>query len=84
MFDLKVIGTKKVLYDDTAYSVFCDGTDSEFEFLSFHMNTLGALRQGDIIIDDRFKITVRAGVVGFFNNKCLILCEEFKAPLFND
>ncbi len=84
MFDLKIIGTKKLLYDRTAYSVSCDGTDSEFEFLSFHANTLGALREGDIIIDNKYKLSVRGGVVGFYDNKCLILVEEKTNPLFND
>ena len=84
MFDLKIVGTKRVLYESTAWSVFCDGTDSEFEFMSFHKDTLGALREGDIVIDNKFKIAVRGGVVGFFGNKCLILAEEKVNPLFND
>ena len=84
MFDLRIIGTKNVLYDGTALSVACDGTETEYEFLSFHSNATGVLRRGDIIINNRYKVSVKGGVVGFYDNKCLILCEEQYNPLFKD
>ncbi len=76
MFDLKVIGQRSVLYDAAAKSVFIDGSDSEYEFLSFHVDAVGVLRKGWIIIDNKYRIPVNCGVVNFFNNKCLILADE--------
>lgn len=76
MFDLRVIGQKKVLYDDAVRSVRLDGADSEYEFLSFHIDAVGVLRKGYVIIDNRLRIPIRSGVVTFVNNKCLVLCDE--------
>ncbi|MCG3175472.1 MAG: ATP synthase epsilon chain [Candidatus Omnitrophica bacterium] len=76
MFDLKIIGQKKPIYDGTAQSVILDGVDSEYEFLSFHADTVGVLRKGDIIVNNKYRIPINGGVASFSVNKCLILVEE--------
>jgi len=76
MFDLQVIGQKRTIFNGTAKSVWVDGVESEFEFLSFHAEAVGILRKGEIVIDNRRMIPIQSGVVNFANNKCLILVEE--------
>lgn len=76
MFDLKIIGQKRAIYDGTAQSVCVDGIDSEYEFLSFHADTVGVLRKGNIIINNKYKVPINGGVCSFSLNKCLILVEE--------
>lgn len=76
MFDLTIITPKKVLFEDAVERVLIDGDESEYELLSFHAKTLGILREGDIIINNKIAIPVKAGIVSFDDNKCLILAEE--------
>lgn len=79
MFDLLVVTPKKVLFDEAVERVLIDGDESEYELMSFHTKTLGLLREGDIIINNKIAIPVRAGIVSFDDNKCLILAEEYDA-----
>ena len=76
MFDLKIVGRNKVLFEGAAYSVFIEGSESEFELLSFHSPLLGVLQKGDIVIDNRYKIKVTGGLVSFHDNICYIITEE--------
>ncbi|MBP9732935.1 MAG: hypothetical protein KBD07_01015 [Candidatus Omnitrophica bacterium] len=79
MFDLMVVTPKKILFNDAVERVLIDGDESEYELMSFHSKTLGLLREGDIIINNKIAIPVRAGIVSFDDNKCLILAEEADA-----
>ena len=76
MFDLKIISDRRIIYDDTALSVTMDGESSEYEFLTFHADTMGVLRQGNIVIDNKFKIPIQNGIVSFWDNHCTIIVEE--------
>ncbi len=76
MFDLKIVSETRIIMDEAVKSVIIDGESSEYELLSFHADTVGILRRGDIIIDNNFKVPVLAGVVSFYDNKCLILVQE--------
>jgi F0F1-type ATP synthase epsilon subunit len=76
MFDLTIIGETRVVFSDTASSLFLDGENTEYEFLSFHADTVGILRKGNIVIDNQYKIPVRGGVAVFRDNKCLVLVQE--------
>lgn len=76
MFDLTVVTPKRVLFEDAVERVLVDGDESEYELMSFHAKTLGLLREGDIIINNRIAIPIKAGIVSFNDNKCIILAEE--------
>jgi F0F1-type ATP synthase epsilon subunit len=74
-----IVTPKRVLFEDAVDRVLIDGDESEYELMSFHSKTLGLLRAGDIIINNKIAIPVKAGIVSFNDNKCLILAEEFDA-----
>ncbi|MFT7637192.1 MAG: F0F1-type ATP synthase epsilon subunit [Candidatus Omnitrophota bacterium] len=76
MFDLLVVSPKRVIFDEAVEKVRLDGDQSEYEFLSFHARTMGKLRQGNVIIDEKHTIPIKSGVVRFIDNQCTILCEE--------
>lgn len=76
MFDLTIVTPKRVIFEDAVERVLIDGDDSEYELMSFHAKTLGLLREGEIIINNKVSIPIRAGIVSFNDNKCLILAEE--------
>lgn len=79
MFDLTVVTPKRVLFEEAVDRVTIDGDDSEYELLSFHAKTLGLLRAGEIIINNKIAIPIKSGLVSFNDNKCLILVEEFES-----
>ena len=76
MFDLKVISTGRTVFADAVKSVRLDGTETEFELMSFHANLAAVLRKGQVIIDSKKKISVLRGLVSFYDNRCTILVEE--------
>lgn len=67
-----------LLFDDAVHSVTLDGTDTDYEILSFHKDVLGVLRRGDVVIDSKFKMPIERGLVSMINNKCVILVEPRK------
>lgn len=79
MFDLTIVTPKRVIFEDAVERVLVDGDDSEYELMSFHAKTLGVLREGEIIINNKVSILIKAGIVSFNDNKCLILAEEHDA-----
>lgn len=76
MFDLRIIGIQKDVFKDAVKSVRLDGTDTEFEILSFHANLAAVLRKGQIVIDGKKKVSILRGLVSFYDNRCTILVEE--------
>lgn len=76
MFDLKIVSPKKVILEEAVEKVRIDGDESEYEFLSFHANCIGVLREGLVVINDRKAVPVKKGIVAFKDNKCTILVEE--------
>ncbi len=76
MFDLLIVSPKRIIFDDAVEKVRLDGDQSEYEFWSFHARSMGKLRQGNIIINDKQTIPIKSGVVRFIDNQCTILCEE--------
>ena len=78
MFDLTIITPERILFKDAVDRVFLDGDDTEYELLSFHASLLGVLRRGQIVIDNKKAIPIQAGVVKFFENKCVILIQELR------
>jgi F0F1-type ATP synthase epsilon subunit len=81
MFDLTIVTPKRVIFEDAVERVLIDGDQTEYELMSFHARTLGLLREGDIIINNKISIPIKAGIVSFNDNKCLILAEEFETEV---
>ena len=79
MFDLTIVTPKRVIFEDAVERVLVDGDESEYELMSFHAKALGLLREGDIIINNKIAIPIKAGIVSFNDNKCLMLVEEFES-----
>jgi hypothetical protein len=75
MLDLKILCRTHLVFEDAVNSVSFDGLDSDFELLSFHMDVFGALRKGDIVIDNRLKVPIEYGIVSMIRNKCLVIVE---------
>ena len=78
MFDLKVVSKDRLLFEGTINRVRIEGEESDFEIMSFHADVAGILRKGMIVVDNKYMIVAKKGMVSFHNNKCVILVEELK------
>ena len=83
IFKLVVISPKRLIYENEVESVSLKGDRSDFELLSYHFPILGALEQGDIVINQKERIPIKSGAVRFYANECTILVEEAPAELSN-
>lgn len=75
-FRLQVISLRRVLFDGEVKSVYLSGDEGEYELLPFHYPLLGALPEGEVKVAEKGSIPLRAGVVMFRENKCIIIIEE--------
>ena len=75
-FRLQVISLRRALFDGEVKSVYLSGDEGEYELLPFHYPLLGALPEREIKIAEKGAIPLRAGVVLFRDNKCIIIIEE--------
>jgi F0F1-type ATP synthase epsilon subunit len=66
----------RLLFDGDVRSVYLSGDEGEYEILPYHYPLLGALPEGEIRIAGFNNIGLRAGVVSFKENTCIILIEE--------
>jgi F-type H+-transporting ATPase subunit epsilon len=71
-----ILSPKQVLFDGEAKHVFLPGDLAEFELLDFHAPIVSLLRPGQVIVDWEKAIPIKAGMVKFDKNECLILVEE--------
>ncbi len=78
-FRLRVMSLIRTLFDGEAESVYLTGDEGEYELLPFHYPLLGALPESEIRIAKHESIPVRAGVISFVDNQCVILIEEMNA-----
>lgn len=75
-FRLQVVSLMRLLFDGDVRSVYLSGDEGEYELLPYHYALLGALPEGEIKIQGYSSIGLRAGVISFKENTCLILVEE--------
>lgn len=71
-----ILNPKHVIFDGEAKSVFLPGDMAEFELLDYHAPIVSLLVPGKVIVDWETAIPIKAGMVTFDNNKCMILVEE--------
>jgi len=65
-----------MLFEGEVESVYCSGDEGEYELLPFHFPLLGALPEGELLIAGHESIPLRAGVVLFQDNQCIVIIEE--------
>lgn len=74
-FKLTIMTPDMLVYENEVESVFLTGDHGEYEILPYHYPVLGILKTGNIIIDWKESVPIRAGLVRFFANDCIILIE---------
>ncbi len=75
-FKLTVMTPDSLIYENEIRSVFLTGDTGEYELLPYHYPVLGILKQGNVIINWKESIPIKAGVVRFFANDCILLVEQ--------
>ncbi len=75
IFNLKIINPERLLFEGEVSNIFLRGDTGEFEILSYHYPILSLLIRGEIIIDWRFTLPIKKGVVRFFKTDCVIMAE---------
>lgn len=75
-FRLQVLSLIRMLFEGEVESVYISGDEGEYELLPFHFPLLGALPEGEVLIAGHESIPLRAGVVLFQDNQCIIIIEE--------
>lgn len=71
-----VMSPRALIYEKDVRSVFLTGDRGEYEILAYHHPLLGILKKSSIVIDWKESIPIKAGIVKFTANECLILVEE--------
>lgn len=74
-FKLLIMNPDRVIFKGEVESLFLQGDTGEYELLPYHYPVLGLLREGRIIIDWKFYVPIKKGVIKFFKNDCVILVE---------
>ena len=77
-FKCVIMSPRALIYENEVQSVFLTGDRGEFEVLAYHYPVIGLLKQSSIIIDWKDSVPIKAGIVRFFANECIILIEEEK------
>jgi len=74
-FKLLVIDPDKIIYEGEVTNLFLQGDTGEFELLPYHYPVLSVLKQGEIIIDWKYTIAIKHGIIRFFQNECVVIVE---------
>ena len=80
-FKCIIMSPKSLIYENEIHSLFLTGDQGEYELLAYHYPTIGILKQSSIIIDWKDSVAIKAGIVRFFANECIILVEEDKTQI---
>ena len=75
-FKCVIMSPRSLIYENEIHSIFLTGDRGEFEILAYHYPVLGILKQSRVVIDWKESIAIKAGVIRFFANECIILIEE--------
>lgn len=77
-FRLQILSLIRMLFEGEVESVYISGDEGEYELLPFHFPLLGAIPEGEIKIAGHEAVLLRAGVVLFQDNQCIIIIEEME------
>ena len=75
-FHCVILSPKNLIFENEVNSLFIIGDRSEYELLAYHYPLIGLVSAGDIIVDWKYRIPIRSGILRFFANECTILVEE--------
>lgn len=75
-FKLLVLDAERKIFEGEIGSAFIQGDNGEYEILAYHYPVLGLLKQGQIVIDWKYYVDVRNGILKFFKNDCVIIVER--------
>lgn len=75
-FKCTVMTPDKLVFENEIYSLFITGDRGEYELLPYHYPVLGIIKESNIIVNWKQSIPVKAGVLRFFANDCIILIEQ--------
>ena len=76
MFNAIILTPERMLYEGEAWSVFLPGETGEFEVLEFHKPIISLLKEGNIIVDWKREIPIKAGAVRMSGNELVVIAEE--------
>ena len=75
-FKCVIMSPRSLIYENEIHSIFLTGDRGEYEILAYHYPVLGILKQSQVVIDWKEAISIKAGIVRFFANECIIIVEE--------
>jgi F0F1-type ATP synthase epsilon subunit len=75
-FKLSIMDPDRVIFEGEASNLFLKGDTGEFELQPFHYPVLSVLAEGDVIIDWKYRLPIRNGIVRFFMNECVLIVEK--------
>lgn len=77
-FRLQILSLIRMLFEGEVESVYLSGDEGEFELLPYHYPILSAIPEGEIKIANHPPVPLRAGVMMFQDNQCIIIIEELE------
>jgi len=76
MIALTILNPRDVVFEGDVESLFLPGDKGEFELLPFHAPMVSLLKDGDIVIDWKTRISIKNGIAKIMNDECVVLLEE--------
>ena len=76
MFKATILTPDHMLYEGEAWSVFLPGATGEFEVLEFHKPIISRLKEGNVVIDWKREIPIKAGCVRMSGDQLVAIVEE--------
>jgi F-type H+-transporting ATPase subunit epsilon len=76
MIALTILNPRDVVFEGDVESLFLPGDKGEFELLPFHAPMVSLLKDGDIVIDWKTRISIKNGIAKILNDECVVLLEE--------
>jgi len=76
MIALTILNPRDVVFEGDVESLFLPGDKGEFELLPFHAPMVSLLKDGDIVIDWKTRISIKNGIARILNDECVVLLEE--------
>ncbi len=77
-FKLSIMDPDKIIFQGEVSHAFFQGNTGEYEIMAFHYPVLGLLKEGQILIDWKYYVGIKKGIVKFFKNDCVALVELAK------
>lgn len=83
-FKCVIMSPRALIYENEVFSVFLTGDRGEYEILAYHYPIVGILKKSSVVVDWKESIPIKAGIVKFLSNECIILIEESEELIKNE